>query len=100
MEAGGTSSGKWGSESCVAGQRKVVSKGTEAGPRDQLLALIGAGAGAGLEAGQSGGQVMAESSGLCGWAAWLPVLALPPVSSVTPESDFTSVSHTFHHCKQ
>ena len=55
MEVGGTSSGKWGSESCVAGQRKVVAKGMEAGPRDQLLALIGAGAGAGLRAGQSGG---------------------------------------------
>ena len=43
---------------------------------------------------------MAESSGLCRRAAWLPILALPLVSSVTPESDFTSVSHTFHHCKQ
>ena len=80
----------------MASQRKAILKARASSWSDQLLALVRARAGARVRAGQSGGRVMAASSGPCGQADWLPILALPPGSSVTPGSDFTSLSQRCH----
>lgn len=91
--------GKWdncgevGGGNHAARQEKAMEKGRTSSWGDQLLALAGARwelHGQSKARSRLGGQACVDGQ------SWLPFLALPFVSSVTPGSDCTSLSHSFH----
>ena len=96
-EGGAELGGRW--DNCregdggnsVAWQRKAMARGgLQAGKTSSGLV----GAGQELGPGPAGWR---PGQARVGRQSWLPVLALPFVSSVTPGRDFTSLSHSFHH---